>query len=266
MSGFRQNQPRSMDKMGLHDDANSKQPSYCSYRHISISDWVTSLRQNRQIMGIIYLVAPCLVAVTTGQLGSQDLLDPVQRFRIPKFPKIQAAEVEATGLIPHRIWQINLPKPSFLYTLVGQRGGDKFVDTHSTANPALLSAHHELQNNGMKSDLRRYLLLSAQGGLYTDTDTRCATVRLIGDQLPGAFRDGRRQHDAGPESAERELDSDSAMAPKADGTGSAFRSRNSRELPAQPSPASSPNPTARWVRGREPMHRMNQPGKIEIVY
>lgn len=106
----------------------------------------------------------------------------------------------AAGGIPPKIWQILLPKkikkpedakiltdpkvlqdtPSWLvlnpdhkYTLMSAKGGEEFVYKHFSDQPKLLDTYNKLPNVGMKSDLLRYLILSVEGGVYTDTDTVC---------------------------------------------------------------------------------------------
>ncbi|AEO55065.1 glycosyltransferase family 32 protein [Thermothelomyces thermophilus ATCC 42464] len=128
----------------------------------------------------------------------------------------QPTETEAVKVapgIPPKIWQIMLPKsdvkskedfiadpkvlsetPSWLalnldyqYTLVGHKGGEEFVRKHFGHDPRILDAYLHMPNVGMKSDLLRYLLLSAEGGVYTDTDT--VALRPIDEWIPPQFRD-----------------------------------------------------------------------------
>ncbi|KAK4243159.1 nucleotide-diphospho-sugar transferase [Corynascus novoguineensis] len=97
--------------------------------------------------------------------------------------------------IPPKVWQIMLPKkqpdghfsvktnsllytlswlalnPDYTYTLVGPTGGAQFVHRHFANEPKILAAYNAIPNVGMKSDLLRYLLLSIEGGVYTDIDT-----------------------------------------------------------------------------------------------
>ncbi|KAK4127809.1 glycosyltransferase family 32 protein [Parathielavia appendiculata] len=97
--------------------------------------------------------------------------------------------------IPTKIWQILLPKKpddrkwradpksledtaswlalntDYTYTLVSQKGGEELVRNHFSSDPRIMQAYHNMPNVGMKSDLLRYLLLEAEGGVYTDTDT-----------------------------------------------------------------------------------------------
>lgn len=53
------------------------------------------------------------------------------------------------------------------------KGGEEFVYKHFSDQPKLLDTYNKLPNVGMKSDLLRYLVLSVEGGVYTDTDTVC---------------------------------------------------------------------------------------------
>ncbi|KAL2143789.1 hypothetical protein VTI28DRAFT_10004 [Corynascus sepedonium] len=123
----------------------------------------------------------------------------------------QPTEAPQPG-IPPKIWQIMLPKtddkskedfiadpkilsetpswlamnPDYQYTLVGHRGGEEFVRKHFGHNPRILEAYMHMPNVGMKSDLLRYLLLSAEGGVYTDTDT--VALQPIDEWVPEQFR------------------------------------------------------------------------------
>ncbi|TLD06568.1 uncharacterized protein PgNI_08023 [Pyricularia grisea] len=115
--------------------------------------------------------------------------------------------------IPASIWQIMLPKvfgekslvksdalrqtatwlamnPDYVYTLVGQDGGNDFVNRHFGYNKTIVSTFNSLPNVGMKSDLLRYLILYIEGGVYTDTDT--VALRPIDDWIPKPFRNETR--------------------------------------------------------------------------
>lgn len=101
-------------------------------------------------------------------------------------------------LIPPKIWQILLPysssndaddppctssidpsqladtpswlakNPDHAYKLVTLPWASSFVNKHF---PHLAPIFHALPNPGLKSDLLRYLILSIEGGVYTDIDT-----------------------------------------------------------------------------------------------
>ncbi|KAL6854464.1 glycosyltransferase family 32 protein [Trichoderma novae-zelandiae] len=130
----------------------------------------------------------------------------------------RASVARGRHLIPPSIWQIVLPKtqpyrwdlkhvridprqlentgswlalnPDWQYTLVGQKGGDDFVNGHFGHSPRIVQAYHNLTNVGMKSDLLRYLLLGVQGGVYTDTDT--VALKPVDAWIPARLRDRAR--------------------------------------------------------------------------
>jgi alpha 1,6-mannosyltransferase len=114
-------------------------------------------------------------------------------------------------LIPPKIWQILLPQkahtetapvnpeqlqdtPSwlalnrdYLYTLVGHRGSRDFLRKNFADNKKVLDTYNAFRNVGMKSDLLRYLILSVEGGVYTDTDT--VALKSIEKWVPAELRD-----------------------------------------------------------------------------
>ncbi|KAI0008243.1 family 32 glycosyltransferase [Xylariaceae sp. FL0662B] len=118
--------------------------------------------------------------------------------------------VETMPRIPRKIWQIFLPpinardrfvidperlsdtatwlaiNPDYTYKLVGLTGANNFVDQHYGDDPSLHAAYYALQNPGLKSDLLRYLILSVEGGTYTDTDT--VALKSIDDWVPEEIR------------------------------------------------------------------------------
>ncbi|KAI9148207.1 Initiation-specific alpha-1,6-mannosyltransferase [Paramyrothecium foliicola] len=119
--------------------------------------------------------------------------------------------VSPKHLIPPKIWQIMLPHkayaeaaainpeqlqdtPSWLalnrdytYTLVGHRGSKEFMQRNFAKESRLMEAYNNLRNVGMKSDLLRYLILSVEGGVYTDTDT--VGLKPIDAWVPVELRD-----------------------------------------------------------------------------
>lgn len=58
---------------------------------------------------------------------------------------------------------------------------------HFGSNSRLVEAYEQMPNVGMKSDLLRYLILAAEGGVYTDTDT--VALRPIDEWVPEKYRD-----------------------------------------------------------------------------
>ncbi|KAK7951092.1 Initiation-specific alpha-1 6-mannosyltransferase [Apiospora aurea] len=123
---------------------------------------------------------------------------------------------ETPDLIPPKIWQIFLTprdvktgktgginhealgdtaswiamNPDHQYTLVGLDAADRFVRNNFVSNWTIRRAYQQLKNPGLKSDLLRYLILSVEGGVYTDTDTVC--FQPIDRWAPEEFRDRAR--------------------------------------------------------------------------
>ncbi|KAJ5192028.1 uncharacterized protein N7498_011013 [Penicillium cinerascens] len=115
------------------------------------------------------------------------------------------------SLLPQKMWQIYLAPPTanktsfqidpqnlvdtgswlahnpeYEYVLVGDKGAESLVRQHFMGNPTLLRIFRELQNTGMKSDLLRYLILSKQGGVYSDIDT--VNLKPIDQWVPEGYQ------------------------------------------------------------------------------
>ncbi|KAK6842732.1 glycosyltransferase family 32 protein [Apiospora arundinis] len=115
-------------------------------------------------------------------------------------------------LIPQKIWQIFLTprdastgqtggidheklgdtaswiakNPDHQYTLMSLSAADRFVKNNFVSNWTVRRTYQQLRNPGLKSDLLRYLILSVEGGVYTDTDTQC--FQPIDHWVPQKFR------------------------------------------------------------------------------
>jgi alpha 1,6-mannosyltransferase len=61
------------------------------------------------------------------------------------------------------------------------------VRKHFGSDQRIVDAYTGMPNVGMKSDLLRYLILSVEGGVYTDTDT--VALRPIDEWVPEGMRD-----------------------------------------------------------------------------
>jgi alpha 1,6-mannosyltransferase len=81
----------------------------------------------------------------------------------------------------------SLTNLGYFSTLVGQNGANAFVRHHFSNEPRIVEAYNSLPNAGMKSDLLRYLILDAEGGVYTDTDT--VALKPIDVWVPPGLRD-----------------------------------------------------------------------------
>ncbi|KAI2622338.1 alpha-1,6-mannosyltransferase Och1 [Hypoxylon sp. NC1633] len=143
--------------------------------------------------------------VNMSRLASLSAFPPYSRSSkhptINQSKTIQRIVTETGPLIPRKIWQIYFnakeavlgDTPSWLvknvdytYSLVGLDGGNRYVNQHYTHNQELLQTYHAITNTGAKSDLLRYLILSVEGGTYTDTDT--VAIKPIDDWVPPHLR------------------------------------------------------------------------------
>lgn len=62
--------------------------------------------------------------------------------------------------------------PGYQYNLLGAAAADEFVRAHfRQSHPAVVNLYEALRNPSMKTDLLRYLVLFAEGGVYSDLDT-----------------------------------------------------------------------------------------------
>ncbi|KAI1860767.1 uncharacterized protein JN550_011368 [Neoarthrinium moseri] len=97
------------------------------------------------------------------------------------------------SLVSQKIWQILLPmpkklkskpvafaepsawmqmNPGYTYTLFGTEGAVAFLQSRFPRRQDYLETFNELRNPGLKSDFLRYMVLYAEGGVYSDLDTR----------------------------------------------------------------------------------------------
>ncbi len=90
--------------------------------------------------------------------------------------------------IPHNIWQVFLgyspfdrlgetvqswvmKNQDFSYVLVSDEGATSFVNERYSERPRILHTYQSLKYPIFRSDLLRYMLLEAKGGVYSDLDT-----------------------------------------------------------------------------------------------
>ena len=102
--------------------------------------------------------------------------------------------------IPKKIWQLHferpIPKdihgpiqswtnknPSYEHMVLDDEAGQEFVRQHYAHDPYVMNTYLRLGGRILRSDYLRYLILAAQGGVYTDTDT--TAVRPIDSWLDG---------------------------------------------------------------------------------
>ena len=101
--------------------------------------------------------------------------------------------------IPNKIWQVffnyapyarlgefvqswNLVNQDCSYTLMSNQGANEFVRKHYFDRPHILQTFLDLQYPIFRADLLRYMLLEAEGGVYSDIDT--AAIKPIRDWVP----------------------------------------------------------------------------------
>ena len=107
------------------------------------------------------------------------------------------------GHIPNQIWQIfygftptnnKLQKsalswmalnPTYSYTRIGRQGALDFVREHYADRPDIIRVYEAVQIPVLAADFLRYLLLAAEGGVYSDIDTTALrpVSRWIPDKL-----------------------------------------------------------------------------------
>lgn len=147
---------------------------------------------------VLYLVNKCvLVAIiivfTTGSL--------LNRYWSTSFqsPVIGRLDMnQSHNEIPRKIWQVDpwgfklingnwlqtwiTKNAGYAYTLMSPESAEMFVCDKFRHNPRLVKTYRSLQSPSLKSDLLRFLILLAEGGIYSDLDTEA--VRRAEDWVP----------------------------------------------------------------------------------
>ncbi|RFU72026.1 glycosyltransferase family 32 [Trichoderma arundinaceum] len=200
--------------MHLQEKADSFAPLRQILHHVSQRRY-----RNYAAVGIALILLSMVWLSGSLTIGNSNLNwhDEFANNRVPEWPTRNRVANDS-HLIPPSIWQIVLPKnqpyhgdpnhvhvdvkqlehtaswiamnPDYQYTLVGHKGGDEFVKSRYSHNPRIGEVYRNLSNVGMKSDLLRYLILDAQGGVYTDTDT--LALKPVDAWVPAKLRDKAR--------------------------------------------------------------------------
>jgi alpha 1,6-mannosyltransferase len=102
--------------------------------------------------------------------------------------------------IPKKIWQINLASvqteslirtqaltwlttnAGYTYTLMSDQGAKEFISKSFPSRPEIFQLYSGLNTRVLQADYLRYLLLAAEGGVYTDLDTEAK--KSIDDWIP----------------------------------------------------------------------------------
>ena len=105
--------------------------------------------------------------------------------------------------IPHKIWQVFLgyspfdglgetvqswvtTNQDFSYVLVSNEGANSFIKEYFSERPHILQTYQKLRYPIFRSDLLRYMLLEAEGGIYSDLDT--TALKPVREWVPPEFR------------------------------------------------------------------------------
>ncbi|GKT61094.1 hypothetical protein ColTof4_01202 [Colletotrichum tofieldiae] len=78
----------------------------------------------------------------------------------------------------------------YMYTLVDSKRGDEFLKSRFGNTSDIFRTYDNLHDVGMRSDFLGYLLLEAEGGIYTETDT--IALKSIDSWIPSHLRDNTR--------------------------------------------------------------------------
>ncbi|KAM4059701.1 glycosyltransferase sugar-binding containing DXD motif domain-containing protein [Hirsutella rhossiliensis] len=147
-----------------------------------------------------YFLLPHDLSSARQSLAQQPLWRP--RFSSPKTSTQQGSDT----LIPQKIWQIFFRQPTprdlsdtaswlalnrgYEYRLLGAAEGEALISRYFGTDGDEVQVYNQLQSSGMKSDLLRYLVLAAEGGVYTDIDTEA--LHPIDSWIPPQFRSKTR--------------------------------------------------------------------------
>ena len=72
--------------------------------------------------------------------------------------------------------------PGWQYTFLSDDAGVRYVDHHFSTQPTIHYLWHQLNSTILHADLLRYLIMLAEGGVYSDMDTSC--LKSVEDWIP----------------------------------------------------------------------------------
>ena len=161
----------------------------------------TYLTQKRNVRLLVsFVVASVLLYVL---FAASSVRDRVRYHLTGSSQKQLAADVT----IPDKIWQIyiappKLPKespvPEYLgkwimmnptcnYQFVNSKAADAFVTSHFSHRSDIVAAFTQIKIPVLQSDFLRYLLLAAEGGYYSDSDT--VLKKPVNEWVPESLKD-----------------------------------------------------------------------------
>ncbi|KAJ5179210.1 hypothetical protein N7492_002420 [Penicillium capsulatum] len=163
------------------------------------------LGRRAAIMVIAWLFVMAAIYQYTFNNDRSVALEPQQNEKPATIPQTWRS------LLPRRMWQIYLAPPNldntpfeiepgnlgdavtwlarnpdYTYVLVGDESAKEFAHRHPKKNSTLTRIFQGIQNTGMKSDLLRYLILSLEGGVYSDIDTE--NLKPIDQWVPEQYQ------------------------------------------------------------------------------
>ena len=149
---------------------------------------------------LIYCIVSTLFCFHFIQLCKQNVLicEPTTNStqnhlsKAPGFPrkiwqtsKASAATLEEDDRLAVQSWlKLN---QKHRYELITQQSGETLVREKFRHRPDIQETFQDLQDPILRADLIRYLILLADGGVYSDIDTMCLIP--VEDWLPPAYRD-----------------------------------------------------------------------------
>ncbi|KAK6860472.1 hypothetical protein PG990_012222 [Apiospora arundinis] len=111
------------------------------------------------------------------------------------------SSTHAKGVVDAQARSWLLKNPDYTFTRFSTDGAEIFIQQHYPQEPTYLETFRALPNPALKSDFLRYLVLQAEGGIYTDLDT--SALQPVGAWIPEEYR-GRAKVLAGIEWDQRD--------------------------------------------------------------
>ena len=74
--------------------------------------------------------------------------------------------------------------PTFRHEFLTDASGEYYVTEYYASRPDIVSTYHELTVPILKADLLRYLILYAEGGIWSDLDVSCEDGKTIHEWIP----------------------------------------------------------------------------------
>jgi len=125
-------------------------------------------------------------------------------------PPTETLQPSPAAAIPHKIWQTwrrpvdNLGddelqrfiqswttlNPDYRYELITDQAAVQFVGDHFQGRPDIVETFHRISDRILRADYLRYLLISSEGGIYSDVDTEC--TRPVYTWIPQKYQDTAR--------------------------------------------------------------------------